>query len=63
MGNSYSNGWHQPGWHHPDIPWKGPKEFVIDPNEFNNLELIVSGSAVSRNISLKYSTLNKQYLC
>ncbi|CAB4396911.1 unnamed protein product [Rhizophagus irregularis] len=47
MGNSFfnSNGWHQPGWHQPDIPWKGPKEFVIDPNEFNNLELIVSGSA------------------
>ncbi|CAB4493891.1 unnamed protein product [Rhizophagus irregularis] len=47
MGNSFfnSNGWHQPGWQHPDIPWKGPKEFVIDPNEFNNLELIVSGSA------------------
>jgi hypothetical protein len=33
----------------PEIPWKGPKEFEIDPDEFNNLEVIVSGRAtVSR---------------
>lgn len=61
MSNAFFN---SNGWHQPDIPWKGPKEFVIDPKEFNNLELIVSGrAAVSHNISFIYFTLNKKYLC
>jgi hypothetical protein len=60
VSNEFSNG---NGWRQPDIPWKGSKEFDVDPNEFNNFEIIVSGRAtVSNSLSLIYFSITQATL-
>ncbi|CAG8597480.1 5150_t:CDS:2 [Funneliformis mosseae] len=40
----------------PKVPWQGPKEFEIDPKEFSNFELIVTGSAAQGKIHVSQSS-------
>ncbi|GBC09759.1 hypothetical protein RclHR1_00910009 [Rhizophagus clarus] len=70
MGNALfgDNGWYRVGekeeskWRRdsdqdqPDILWKGLKEFAIDPKEFNNFEIIVSGQAAQGNLLVTRSS-------
>ncbi|CAI2162598.1 18345_t:CDS:2 [Funneliformis geosporum] len=40
----------------PKVPWKGPKEFEIDPKEFSNFEMIITGNASQGNIYVSQSS-------
>ncbi|GES75367.1 hypothetical protein GLOIN_2v1495586 [Rhizophagus clarus] len=44
------------GWHEPDIPWNGPKNFEVDTKEFKNLEIIVSGHAAQGDLFVTRSS-------